>query len=78
VVRTGTLATLPLIVRNESQDRRRPGRCSACGSGRVAVVGQRAARVAQKQQQRRDWWILIKATLLICLRAAAADGRRQV
>ena len=51
-----------LVVRSESQDRRRPSRCSACGSGRLAVVGERAAPLAQKQQRRRDWWISIIAT----------------
>ena len=42
-----------VLVRSESQDRRRPGRCSVCGSGRLAVVGQRAAPLALRSGSRR-------------------------
>ena len=48
------------LVRSEGQDRRRPSRCSACGSGRLAVVGQRCSPYSlRSQQRRRDWWISI-------------------
>jgi hypothetical protein len=49
-----------VLVRSESQDRRRPSRCSACGSGRLAVVGQRAAPLAQGERAAHvghDYWI---------------------
>ena len=52
-----------VLVRSERQDPRRPGGCSACGSGRLAVVGRRAAPLAHKQQWRRDWGISIKGAL---------------
>ena len=54
---------LPQLVRSESRDRRRPGCCPACGSGRLAAVSRRAAPLAQEQQRRRQWCNSIKGAV---------------